>query len=107
MSSLPPLANGDDCSHVTRSIERQRRIAAKARPAGPRHLYPYVCFACRKSFRRSVGLSVKGLPDKVCPECGGRAIGLSRKFKAPARSSAAQWAKVEYLVRHGFRFASL
>ncbi len=47
---------------------------------------------------------VAGLPDKVCPQCGGIAVGLSRKFKAPARTDIAQWKKVEYLVCHGFRF---
>jgi hypothetical protein len=34
------------------------------------------------------------------------AVGLSRKFKPPPRSDAAQWKKVEYLVAHGFRFFS-
>lgn len=29
---------------------------------------------------------------------------LSRKFKAPKRSDAAQWKKVQFLVEHGFRF---
>lgn len=36
--------------------------------------------------------------------CGNRAIRLSRKFKAPPRSDIAQWAKVEALVKLGFRF---
>jgi hypothetical protein len=33
-------------------------------------------------------------------------VGLARKFKAPAQTDIAQWKKVEYLVRHGFRFFS-
>jgi hypothetical protein len=71
---------------------------------GPQWLFPYVCFTCRKSFkRRLVG---QELADKKCPNCGGVAIGLSRKFKPPLRSDAAQWKKVEYLVAHGFRFFS-
>ena len=36
--------------------------------------------------------------------CGNRAIRLSRKFKAPRRGDIAQWAKVEALVKLGFRF---
>jgi predicted RNA-binding Zn-ribbon protein involved in translation (DUF1610 family) len=71
---------------------------------GPRRLLPYVCFTCRKSFKR--GLVGQELADKKCPNCGGVAIGLSRKFKPPLRSDAAQWKKVEYLVAHGFRFFS-
>jgi hypothetical protein len=32
---------------------------------------------------------------------------LSRKFKAPRAADAAQWAKVEFLVAHGFSFYSV
>ena len=63
-------------------------------------LHPYVCLACRHTFRRSGG----PLVEKVCPNCRGKAIGLSRKFRAPARADAEQWAKVEILIQHGFRF---
>ena len=42
--------------------------------------------------------------EAACPECGNRAIRLSRKFKAPGRGDIAQWAKVEALVKLGFRF---
>jgi hypothetical protein len=103
---------------MTRRLERHRRTALKLatgtrvfrpkapRLSGPAYMFPYVCFVCRKSFKRSIEPNVQGLPDKVCPECGGTAAGLSRKFKAPARTDIAQWKKVEYLVRHGFRFFS-
>jgi hypothetical protein len=83
-------------------IKTQRRADGNR---GPRYLFPYVCFTCRKSFKRAP-IGQKGLPDKTCPDCGGVAIGLSRKFKAPSRLDAAQWEKVEYLVAHGFRFFS-
>ena len=63
-------------------------------------LHPYVCLACRHTFRRTGG----PLVDKVCPNCRGKAIGLSRKFRAPARTDVEQWAKVEMLIQHGFRF---
>jgi hypothetical protein len=72
---------------------------------GPRWLFPYVCFACRKCFKRAP-VGSKGLPDKRCPDCGGLAVGLSRKFKPPPRNDLAQWKKVEFLVAHGFRFFS-
>lgn len=63
-------------------------------------LIPFACFACHRVFRRES----KTLDNKVCPHCGGVAIGLNRKFRAPPRNNEQQWAKVELLVRHGFRF---
>ena len=72
---------------------------------GPECLFPYVCFACRKCFRRRVNLSLqRGFPDKVCPHCGGKAMGLSRKFKPPAVDDIKQWKKVAFLVENGFLF---
>jgi len=68
---------------------------------GPRYLFPYVCFRCRKAFKRKFE---EGLPDKRCPECAGTAVGLSRNFKAPATSDIQQWRKVAFLVENGFRF---
>jgi hypothetical protein len=65
---------------------------------------PYVCFSCRKCFKRRAEL---GLPDKTCPNCGGVAIGLSRNFAPPPFSDRAQWRTVEYLVGSGFRYFPL
>jgi hypothetical protein len=44
-------------------------------------------------------------PDKLCPDCGGKAVGLARNFKAPSRTDVKQWKKVAFLVEHGFWFA--
>lgn len=66
----------------------------------PPYLHPFVCFVCRRSFRRP-GVD---RDEAACPVCGNRAIRLSRKFKAPRRGDIAQWAKVEALVKLGFRF---
>jgi hypothetical protein len=54
---------------------RMRRSKVKAQlmadgRRGPRWLFPYVCFPCRKSFKRQT-LAQRGLPDKKCPDCGG------------------------------------
>lgn len=65
------------------------------------HLYPHVCFACRSSFRRPIGGEGFVRP---CPRCRGPAAPLWSKFKPPLRTDAAQWAKVEALVRAGFFF---
>lgn len=65
--------------------------------------HPYACFRCRRSFKRA-SRSQAVLP---CPNCGGPAIGLTRKFKPPKADDCRQWQKVEALVRHGFLFWSL
>lgn len=68
-------------------------------------LYPFACFGCRKAFKRVFDETE---PDtKPCPECGGAAIRLSRKFKPPAMKDAAQWKKVQYLVENGYRFETV
>jgi DNA-directed RNA polymerase subunit RPC12/RpoP len=65
--------------------------------ASPPYLHPFVCLGCRRAFRRP-GTDRNEAP---CPGCGYRAI---RKFKRPRRSDDGQWAKVEALVKLGFRF---
>lgn len=61
--------------------------------------FPYVCFACRKSFKYPAQGFVR-----YCPQCRAPMEMLSRKFSAPKQKDRAQWQKVEYLVKHGFRF---
>ena len=67
-----------------------------------KYLFPYVCFKCRKSFKRKLK---EGLIEKICPECGGVSVGLARHFKAPRKKDLKQWEKVEYLVANGFSFS--
>ena len=68
--------------------------------------YPFVCFTCRRSFKRPSALA-NGPLERECPHCGGSAIRLSRQFKAPPSSDLAQWRKVKSLVDAGFTFASI
>jgi len=70
-----------------------------------RYLHPHVCFACQKSFRRYVAPPPAG--PRKCPDCGGPTVALNRKFKAPQRGDDKQWAKVRYLVEHGYLFRSV
>ncbi|ATA53306.1 hypothetical protein CKY39_08860 [Variovorax boronicumulans] len=49
---------------------------------------------------------MRALP-RLCPQCHGPMVMLSRKFSAPRMSDVDQWCKVEYLVSHGFRFQSI
>jgi hypothetical protein len=65
-------------------------------------LAPFVCFPCRKSFKRSIELE-----SPPCPDCGGPTTGLSRKFKAPPTKDLKAWRVVEFLVASGFRYHEL
>ena len=66
------------------------------------YLFPNLCFECNKSFKKP-----ESKEQRICPECGGPLIEVSRKFKAPKTSDKEQWAKVKYLVEHGFIFQSV
>src|SRR6476660_1589068 len=71
--------------------------------ARTRYLVAHACFHCRKSFK------VAFHPDDspaVCPTCRGPLHEMGRTFKAPRRNDAEQWAKVQLLYAHGFRFFS-
>lgn len=75
-------------------MTRQTAVVAERRT-----LHPHVCCDCRVSFRYS--------PDEAappCPECGRVLVRLDPKFSAPPRRQRAQWAKVAFLIEHGFDF---
>lgn len=65
-------------------------------------LFPHVCFACRKSFKKpeSTGL-------RQCPQCKGEMVRLSRKFKPPKNTDVEAWRVVEYVVKAGFSYESI
>ncbi len=65
-------------------------------------LAPFVCFACRKSFKRAFDLE-----SPRCPDCGGSTIGLDQKFKAPPMKDVKAWRVVEFVVASGFRYQTL
>ncbi len=67
------------------------------------YLFPHACFECRRSFKRERD---QENDYRKCPHCGGQAIRLSRKFKAPPTADTKQWEKVRQLVAAGFRFQS-
>ena len=69
----------------------------------PEYLHPFACFVCRRSFKRAA----VDRDEAACPVCGNPAIRLSRKFKPPRQGDVKQWAKVEALVRLGFRFDTI
>ena len=71
-----------------------------ADPVDSPPLVPFVCFDCRRTFRRAFRREVA-----KCPSCGARAVRLDHKFKAPPCTALDQWEKIRLLYAHGFRFA--
>lgn len=69
---------------------------------GPTYLFPYVCFACRKTFRKPPAKAAVS-----CPECAHPMVMLNRKFSSPKQRDAEQWEKVQQLVALGFYFFSV
>lgn len=67
-----------------------------------RYLFPFVCFVCRKVFRKPYSLSVR-----LCPQCTAPMTMLGRKFHAPKKTDLHQWKKVQYLAERGFLFQSV
>uniref|UniRef100_UPI00402B6970 hypothetical protein n=1 Tax=Methylomonas sp. PHL2-19 TaxID=3438878 RepID=UPI00402B6970 len=67
-----------------------------------RYLFPFVCFKCRKSFRKPHSLDVR-----LCPQCSTPMTMLGRKFHAPKKTEAMQWKKIQLLAAHGFLFQSI
>ena len=65
----------------------------------PPYLMAFACFRCRRSFKQGPSASYRR-----CPRCGAWAINLGRNFKPPRAHDRKQWAKVQYLVDHGFVF---
>ena len=67
---------------------------------------PYVCFACRKSFKRRRRFGDEGHRAE-CPACHATAVALHPHFKAPRAADVRQWAKVQRLVEAGVYFCPL
>lgn len=64
------------------------------------YLVAHACFACRRTFKRAL----RADRHVLCPACGEPVYPMGRAFKAPARGARGQWAKVQLLYAHGFRF---
>lgn len=67
----------------------------------PIYLMPYICLDCQKAYKYE-----HTDEQKICPQCKGKLTMLSRKFKTPKQSDGKEWAKIKYLIEHGFRFYS-
>lgn len=74
----------------------------------------YVCFGCRKAFKRQPAefwaRAEQPGPQRTespfCPQCGQRMAEPGMDFHPPKQRDRKQWQKVEMLCRAGFRFGS-
>ena len=57
----------------------------------------WVCFGCRKMFRKSVR-------DCVCPQCAEPMAEMGAYFEPPKRSNVRMWEMLNALARDGYRF---
>ena len=60
----------------------------------------YLCLDCRKTLKREV----EGPATRTCANCGGEAVRMGHRFRAPALSKKQEWDVVLFLVRNGFYF---
>jgi hypothetical protein len=65
---------------------------------------PFVCFKCRKAFKKGPQFSAPTLLHETpCPQCGRALAFVGRYFKAPPRQNLKQWRKVQLLYESGWR----
>jgi hypothetical protein len=90
---------------IRRAIGNRDVVEPYAPPyhRGPDYLIAHACFGCRKSWK----IEPRVGSEPKCPQCGNPVNEMGRAFKAPKKSDAEQWKKVEALWRAGFRFWSV
>jgi hypothetical protein len=73
-------------------------------PEDPPYKIPFVCFECRKCFKRQYDTSTSVRP---CPHCKGNAIRMDIRFRVPKSSDNDEWKKIIFLAQHGFYFQKI
>ena len=64
------------------------------------YLQHYVCFECRKTFKKPFTTS----DQYLCPQCRLPMTNMGTDFKAPPQKDLKQWRKAEILAREGILF---
>jgi hypothetical protein len=110
LEAQPPPQRGDAAARPSIVVVDGADVGAfgtcmrRINEANRSYLAPFVCVACRRSFKRP---RTKGVTHRPCPVCGNPAVRLSRKFKPPRATDDEQWEKVRLLIAHGFFFESI
>ena len=65
----------------------------------------YLCFKCRKCFKRPIPQDVKGINEETkpakCPECGELTNWIGPKFRPPKSNNIKAWKSIEVLHQIG------
>lgn len=64
----------------------------------------YVCFDCRKGFKKYVDMLTESEKKQACPQCGENMYMAGIAFKAPKKEDKKQWDKVKLLILNEFVF---
>lgn len=76
-----------------------------ANPHGPDYAISYACLECKTANKRHIDGDPSDYPLTMpCPICRSGMYHVGRNFRPPKKSDLKQWAKVEYLISHGFLF---
>lgn len=80
----------------------------EAVPHGPDYTISYACLECKTAQKRQI----EGLPSEYplkmsCPICKADMYHVGRNFKAPKKKDKKQWAKIRFLISHGFLFQKI
>ena len=72
-----------------------------------RHTLPFVCFACRKSFKIDIEANderdlMHYRVTQPCPQCQSDMPFAGRYFKSPPQNALKQWAKAQWLWEKGW-----
>ncbi len=65
----------------------------------PEYRSRWVCFPCRKMFRKDPGAAAV-----VCPQCRRPMIDMGCYFETPAQSDRKMWSLLQRLAEAGYRF---
>jgi len=80
----------------------------KAATHGPDYAMSYACLDCKTAHKRHIDGAPSDYPSIIpCPICKSDMYCLGRNFKAPKKSDSSQWAKVQFLISHGFLFQKI
>lgn len=72
----------------------------------------FVCFNCRKTYKRRLFEDIYENGDKAeekqarCPQCGGYMADIGTEFKAPKKGDLKAWKQIEKLYQVDFTFHS-
>ena len=63
----------------------------------------YACLSCHETRKRVV--EYPDYPDALpCPTCGGEALWMSHRFRAPPKDDDHAWKVIEAVAKLGFRY---